>query len=490
MTEKYKIGWIYGLSVLFLALNIYWITKDIYWGLLTPVVLLIILLYVTSLDKIVYLITFLTPLAVNIQDFEFGVGISLPTEPLMFGVLIVFILKLLHSSNYDRRIFRHPVSLAIMFQLLWMFITSLTSEIPLVSFKYLLSRLWFVVPFYFVAIMLFKNTRNIKLFDWLYATPLLIIIFYTILGHAGYGFDQESAHWVMDPFYNDHTAYGAVLAMFIPVFFGLTFNKKFSSLSRFISFAYFAILVVAIILSYSRAAWISVAAALAVYLLVVLKIKFRWIVITLVTLTTIFITFQYEILDRLEQNKQDSSADFVEHVRSIYNISSDASNLERINRWQSALRMFDERPFFGWGPGTYQFVYAPYQRSLEKTIISTNAGDMGNAHSEYIGPLSEMGVIGMLAVLALVVTVVYTGLRVYKYSRDQEVKLISIVTLLGLITYFTHGLLNNFLDTDKLSVPFWGFIAILVALDLYKNPNSLMGAGAADTDEESAEKES
>ncbi|MCF8235693.1 MAG: O-antigen ligase family protein [Bacteroidales bacterium] len=490
MTEKYKIGWIYGLSVLFLALNIYLITKDIYWGLLTPVVLLIILLYVTSLDKIVYLITFLTPLAVNIQDFEFGVGISLPTEPLMFGVLIVFILKLLHSSNYDRRIFRHPVSLAIMFQLLWMFITSLTSEIPLVSFKYLLSRLWFVVPFYFVAIMLFKKKRNIKLFDWLYATPLLIIIFYTISGHVGYGFDQESAHWVMRPFYNDHTAYGAVLAMFIPVFFGFIFNKKFSSTARFLSFVYFAILVLAIILSYSRAAWISVAAALVIYLFVLLKIKFKWILITLVTLSAIFFTFQYEIMDRLEQNKQDSSADFVEHVRSIYNISSDASNLERINRWQSALRMFEERPFFGWGPGTYQFVYAPYQRSLEKTVISTNAGDMGNAHSEYIGPLSEMGMIGMLAVLAIVVTVVYTGLRVYKYSRDQEVKLISIVTLLGLITYFTHGLLNNFLDTDKLSVPFWGFIAILVALDLYKNPNPLMGSGAADTGEESAEKES
>jgi hypothetical protein len=27
--------------------------------------------------------------------------------------------------------------------------------------------------------------------------------------------------------------------------------------------------------------------------------------------------------------------------------------------------------------------------------------------------------------------------------------------------------MNNFLDTEKLSVPFWGFIAIIVALDVY-----------------------
>ena len=37
---------------------------------------------------------------------------------------------------------------------------------------------------------------------------------------------------------------------------------------------------------------------------------------------------------------------------------------------------------------------------------------------------------------------------------------------LGLITYFVHGVLNNYLDTDKASAPFWGFLALLVVLDL------------------------
>jgi hypothetical protein len=35
------------------------------------------------------------------------------------------------------------------------------------------------------------------------------------------------------------------------------------------------------------------------------------------------------------------------------------------------------------------------------------------------------------------------------------------------MTYFIHGVLNNYLDTDKASVPFWGFIAVLVAIDIY-----------------------
>jgi len=186
--------------------------------------------------------------------------------------------------------------------------------------------------------------------------------------------------------------------------------------------------------------------------------------------------FRFQFLDKLEKNKQDSSTDFVEHIQSISNISSDASNLERINRWAAAIRLFKEKPIFGWGPGTYQFVYAPYQRAKEKTIISTNYGDMGNAHSEYIGPLSESGVLGMLTFLGIVITVIFTGIRVYRRAESKEARLIAIVVLMGLISYFIHGIMNNFLDTDKASVPFWGFIAILVALDLYHSKREELGA--------------
>ena len=208
-----------------------------------------------------------------------------------------------------------------------------------------------------------------------------------------------------------------------------------------------------------------------VFVIVKLRIRFQWVFITGVVLISLFFVFQQQIFDRLEKNQQDSSANFVEHIQSITNISSDASNLERINRWQSAIRMFRERPFWGWGPGTYQFLYAPFQRSKEKTIISTNAGDMGNAHSEYIGPMAESGVFGMLTMLLIFIYSIYTGLMVYKKVKDKELKIISLSVVIGLISYYLHGFLNNFLDSDKASVPVWGFIAILVAIDIYHNNN-------------------
>lgn len=74
---------------------------------------------------------------------------------------------------------------------------------------------------------------------------------------------------------------------------------------------------------------------------------------------------------------------------------------------------------------------------------------------------------GMLIMIALVVYAILTGLRVYRRAENREVKMLSLSVVLALITYFFHGTMNNFLDTDKASVPVWGFIAILVALDLY-----------------------
>jgi hypothetical protein len=43
---------------------------------------------------------------------------------------------------------------------------------------------------------------------------------------------------------------------------------------------------------------------------------------------------------------------------------------------------------------------------------------------------------------------------------------LALSIMLSLITYYIHGILNNFLDSDKASALFWGFSAILVALDL------------------------
>ena len=467
MSNKAKIGWLYLIAALFVAISLYFVVKrNSYIFFATPVVLGILLLYIFSLDKAMMLVSFVVPLSLLFERYN-GLSVSLPAEPLLAGVLVLFIAKLLYDGQYDRNIARHPVSVIIYCMFIWMAMTTITSELPLVSIKFIASRLWFIVPSFFFCALLFKKPKYIDWFIWLYMASLCIVVVYTIINHSQHGFDNHSAHWVMTPFYNDHTAYGAALAIYLIYAITYAIIPGIKTKRRILILAVIILLSVAMILSSCRAAWVSLAAAFAMLVCVLLKIKFRWVFGAFVILLGLFFTFQHQIIDALERNNQDASGDVVENIQSITNISTDTSNLERINRWQSAFRLFAQHPIFGWGPGTYQFVYAPYQRSKEKTDISTNVGDAGNAHSEYFGPLAEQGFIGVLLVLAFVIAVIYSGLNAYKKAKNKKAKVLALGSTLAFFSYFVHGFLNNFLDTDKLAVPVWSCAALIVVIDLY-----------------------
>ena len=468
MVDSLKLKWIYSVSALFITLNTLLIAKEFFWFPILPVIFFVILLSLFALDKLVLVIVFFTHLSIVLKEnTEFGIAISLPTEPILFGVMLLFIVRILFENTFDKKVFRHPITIAIFANLVWMTITTMTSDMPLISLKFLVSRIWFLITYYFLAVHLFKNFKNIKTYVWLYVIAFSMVIIYTLIHHSMFEFLEQPAHWVMFPFYNDHTSYAAVLALFVPILLFFCINPEYSKSIKLYAWLLITLFIVALIFSYTRAAWVSLAGALVVWLIYLLRMKLRTVLILGGMILSVFFYYQQDIFMKLEKNRQNSSKDFAEHVQSISNITTDASNLERINRWKSALRMFEERPFFGWGPGTYQFKYSPYQFSYERTEISTNAGDRGNAHSEYIGPLAESGVFGMATFLVIVFTVLYSCSRLYYSLEDKNTKMLVLSLLLGLVTYFIHGALNNFLDTDKASAPFWGFIAMIAAIDLF-----------------------
>jgi len=456
------------LTGLFILVNAIFIYFEVFWLAALPLALLVVGMALFSMDKLILAIVFLTPISVSLEKLEFGLGVILPTEPLMAGVMLVFLTRLFFDGKFDMKVIKHPITIAIFFNLFWLLITAFTSELPLVSFKFLISRLWFLITCYFLATQLFRNPKNIYRYFWLYIIPLTGVIIYTIIRHATHAFEEKPAHWVMQPFFKDHTSYGALIAMYIPILFGLLFKKNLRVDIKIIGIFFLLIFTAGIILSYTRAAWVSLAAGIVVYLILVFRVRFSIVFAGALVALAMFFSFQDDIFQKLEKNRQDSSGDLSEHVESISNVASDASNLERINRWMCALRMFEERPIFGWGPGTYMFQYAPFQHSSEITIISTNFGNLGNSHSEYFGPLAETGILGLLTFLAIIAVFLYKGITLYsKPNLDKELKLLLLMVLVGLVTYLVHGVLNNFLDTDKASIPFWGFVAVIVAIDVY-----------------------
>lgn len=468
MGRAIRSWWVPAVCVAFVLVNALLTANEFYWLNLLPLALLAAWALLVSPDKVLLFIVFATPLSINLEQLDLGgIGVSLPTEPLMVALMALFILKLtLERDAIDPRVWRHPVTLVILAQLAWMAICVIPSSMVLVSGKYLLARLWFVSTMYFLATRLFTDKRNMHRFFWLYLGGLCIVVCYTLIRHASYRFAEDPAHWVMSPFFKDHTSYGAILAFFLPFALTAVSMPTYSFTRRTAAFFALSILVAGILFSYTRAAWVGVAVAAGVFTIMRLRIP-AWAIFSVAALGGLVAYVNMEQLTiALESNRTESNDDLAKHVSSIGNISSDASNLERINRWNSALRMFEQRPVTGWGPGTYMFQYAPFQAARDRTIISTNFGLNGNSHSEYLGPLAEQGILGLLLVITLVSVVTWTSVRLWSRLPPGVERRIVGAAFLGLVTYYVHGALNNYLDLDKASVPFWGFTAMIVMLDL------------------------
>lgn len=458
--------WFYAINLLFIVINCYLISEGIFFFPILSIVLFVAFAAFFSLDKLVYFIVFFTPLSITYEFSDFA-ALSLPTEPLLFGVLLIFILGLLSKGGFDRNLYRHWLTKVILLYLAWTTLTIFTSSMPLVSLKYTLARIWFVVCYFFVASKIFQNYKSMRVWIWLFTIPLCIVIIYSIIQFFNYKIDKNALYWVMQPFFKDHTIYGAVIAMILPVMFVFSFDKSYNALYRMTSLFVFTLILVGVILSYTRAAWISLFLAWVIYILFRLHVNWKIIAITsMLGFLTVF-SFRNEIMLKIGRNRQDSSKNLQEHLESVSNIRSDVSNLERINRWKSALRMFAERPLFGFGPGTYSFQYAPYQRSYEQTYVSTNAGKLGNAHSEYLSALSETGLPGLIFFLLIIFFTIRSAARVYYKSKSRQVSNLAIGLLTGLCSYFLHGFLNNFLDQDKAALPFWSMIAMIAVLEVY-----------------------
>jgi O-antigen ligase len=376
--RKSEYFYFYLVGLLFVLLNSLFIVNNIYVFYSISFLIIIFIAAFKKLEYIYFTIIALTPLSISLSDFieKGSIDISLFTEPLLLLILFLLLFKLFNTKTFSIPKSLHVISLVFIVQLLWMLFATYNSTIPLVSLKMFLARLWFLIPIYFLGLEYFKDFKKIKLFLWLHGGTLIIIVIYATIRLIGTGFSSANAsHLVVKPFYNDHTAYGAIVTFLAPVFILFSFTKNLKKWQKLFSITISVFLLAAIVLSYSRAAWVAFAVSVVAFICIRLKIRFVYLISVLVVFVLTFWFLRFQIIDSLSKNSQDSSNDLSKHLESVTNITTDASNVERINRWYCAIEMFQNKPFFGWGPGTYQFQYAIYQVMRMRTVISTNDGD-------------------------------------------------------------------------------------------------------------------
>lgn len=465
--QSLAINRFYSFGFIFLFIAVYLAYQQVYFNVLAiPALLFGICLLLLSLDKILLIIAFSTPFSVKILFGDSGINII--NEPLMLVMLLVFFIKIFEKNFIDKALLKQPLTLAVLFNLVWLLVTTITSSMPFISSKFFLARLWCVVTGFFWGSILFKNPEKTKAFLLAFGLGLTVVVFYTTYNHYNFGFNQDDGNKVMKPLMDDHTVYGAVCS--IVLLYSLVMliykNANQTFIEKTLALFIIGCTSVAVFLSYSRAAWLSLTFAVAFYFILLLKVRFRTLLLSLLLILSVVFIYQDDVYQKIRFNKTASGKSITSDIKSISNVRNDESNVERLNRWEAGWRMFQERPFFGFGPSTYMFKYSPYQRAHEMTSISSTTGTMGGIHSEYFGPLVESGIIGLLSTLLLFCVFIKTAMETYYQTKNREIKMLSLAILLGLMSYFFHGLMNNFLDQDKAAVIFWAMMGMCVSLSL------------------------
>lgn len=435
---------------------------------LIPLGLLALLMAARHFEGFLVGMLFTVPFSVSITDIGGGFGAALPGEALLVLAAVGITMMILRKQINPWPLLMHPIGIVILLHLVWAFISMLNSSYSQISLKFLISRSAYIMVYYIgFGSMFFDPERRIVFFK-AYLWGLVPVMAWAIFHLSQYGLSRSFSPVMAEPFYDDHTVFGACLAMILPLAGWIALRDRLQMRTGGINWAWpvFALVLVAMLLSFSRAAWIGILVIGGFYTLMRLKIRFRFIAMALVIVAVGAWFGRDAIVLRFQQNENVSGEDVFSTAASVTNVNTDDSNKERINRWACAIRMFEERPWMGFGPGTYERNYGDFQVLSEITRISSWVGDRGDAHSEYLGVLSEQGIPGLIFLSGLFLISLQIGLRIVYRSHDPQVRGITMAILMGLSTYYFHGFVNDFIDIDKAAVLIWGMLAMLAAMDM------------------------
>jgi O-antigen ligase len=412
---------------------------------------LVLALLLTDVRRLWLTAIFLTPFSLNLEDYVEGAAIVLPTD---FFALVLCGVALL-KPDFLQSTRQNPTAFAVFVYMAWLFLCVFFSSRPVVSLKFCLSYSWHLIAFLFFSARFFSEKKNIeKALGWLTAAACTVAV-YTLIRHGRTGFSFGHSYGVMQPFYKEHTAYAASLA----AVWGYAVVFAFHRRNVYYAIAA-ALLTVAVVFSYTRGAWLGMTAWMALWAGLWMWRKRRRALILLAAVFALA-AFAVSQFSADKSQKDDTRKSLADRFVSTFNTGTDVSNRERFNRWVAAVHMAAERPWFGFGPGAYAMEYAPYQQAAFRTKISTNQGDVGSAHNEWLLALSESGIIGMILLSVLFGVPYLAALRAVLQNRDR---VFHLAALAAMTTFYVHAGVNNFLDQDKVSVPVFLSWALVIAL--------------------------
>jgi O-antigen ligase len=453
-----KIFWlISALSIFFFGLAV--ITYDP-MPALVPIGLIFGVYVFLRPVSLFYLFFFLLPFSIEIY-LPNGLGTDIPSEPLMLVLTGLSIILFLQNVNkIKKEYFTHPISLILILHIFWIAFTALFSTNMVFSLKFLIAKFWYVIPFYFLPFLIFKESVQLrKVFIYL-GLGLFISVAYVMVRHAALGFSFDGINDAVKPIYRNHVNYGIMLTSFLPfMWYLLTTSKKYYA----VKLIALIILLAAIYLTYTRAAQAAIILAVGIYWVVKWRLAKVAVFASLflVGLLILFLSVNNRYLDMApDYNKAIAHDKFDNLLEATYKME-DISTVERFYRWVAGFYMIKNKPLTGYGPSTFYSEYKSHTVTSYKTYVSDNPEKSG-IHNYYLMTAVEQGIPGFIIFLIMAILPILIGEVTYHNTTNKKDKGLIMASIICFVLIDIVILINDLLEADKVGPFFFLSMAIVV----------------------------
>ena len=133
---------------------------------------------------------------------------------------------------------------------------------------------------------------------------------------------------------------------------------------------------------------------------------------------------------------------------------------KKIGDWRNALNMIRHNLWTGVGVNTYGLNFEKYQVK----DASRFRGEAGYAHNIYLQMMAEIGPLGLIAFLWLLVRLFRLGLESYRRLDDNFLKTATLGILAGLTAFLYNGITETVLYHSKIVCQFWFYVGLLLGI--------------------------
>ena len=344
-----------------------------------------------------------------------------------------------------------------------MFVATLNSELFLVSIKFFVAKIWYILVFVVLAGILIQQEKDLRQVFWWFFIPLLLTIFVVLMRQSAAGFSLKDSHRAMQPFYHNHVVYAALLSLFLPyVILAQSWYKRWSRVWWVVIIGG-AIILIGIQLSYTRTAYVALLMGVGAYVVIRLRLMKITVGLALVVVlgAVIYLAHDNKYLDYAPNYETTiSHYDFNSLLEATYKME-DISTMERVYRWVAAIEMSKEEWLTGFGPGNFQNFYQQYTVSSFETYVSDNPERSG-IHNYYLMMLTDQGIPGLLIFLLLTVVILLKGEQIYHKASSPTRRHVIVAALVSLVIIDAFLIINDLLETDKVGAFFFMNIVLLI----------------------------